>query len=46
MRIKSHIIVLAMFLSMIPIYGRPARKGHMNLMQPDGSTFTAVFKGD
>lgn len=46
MRIKSHIIVLAMFLSMIPIYGRPARKGHMNLTQPDGSTFTAVFKGD
>ena len=46
MRFKGHIIILAAFLSMIPTSGRPAHKGQMSLMQPDGSTFTAVFKGD
>ena len=46
MRLHTHIIILlAIFLSVLT-YGAPARRGHMTLVQPDGTSFTARFKGD
>lgn len=46
MRFRKHIAILSLLLSILPATGSPARRGLMRLMQPDGSTFTAVFKGD
>lgn len=46
MALRKFIFVLWMTFMAIAAVGSPARRGPMNLMQPDGTSFTAVFQGD
>lgn len=45
MKHKTILIILTLFLS-ISAFSRPARKGIIPLMQPDGTVFNAIMKGD
>lgn len=46
MRLRIFITTLLFFFIAGSIYAGPARRGRMTLIQPDGSSFTALFKGD
>ena len=46
MKDKSVIIILLLFLSCLMADAAPARKGCMGLIQPDGSSFQALIRGD
>lgn len=46
MKIKKTIATLTTFLLCLSVLAAPARKGRIVLIQPDGSTVTAIMKGD
>jgi len=46
MRYIAYIILLVMTLFITPASGSPAYRGHMRLMQPDGSLISGVMTGD
>lgn len=46
MRLRTIIISILLVISAAHSFGSPAKRGHIRLIQPDGSSFAATFRGD